>query len=60
MAVLIVIGALAVVIGVSWASRTLVNALFRPVEKAVRNRGVDSESERIRQQIQAQRRGHDQ
>jgi hypothetical protein len=56
MAVAIAIGALVVVIGVSWFTRVLVNALFRPAEKAFANRRVNAETERIQQRLQSQRR----
>jgi hypothetical protein len=56
MAVVIAIGALVVVIGVSWFTRVLVNALFRPAEKALANRRVNAETERIQQRLQSQRR----
>jgi len=55
MTVIILVGALVVVVGVSWFSRVLVNALFRPAEKALANRRVNAEAERIAQQLRSQR-----
>lgn len=52
----LVIGAVAALIAVSWLCHTIVNNVFDKGENALKRRRQDSETERIRQQIQAQRR----
>jgi peptidoglycan/LPS O-acetylase OafA/YrhL len=52
----LVIGAVVALIAVSWVSHTIINNVFDKGENALKRRRQDSETERIRQQIRAQRR----
>jgi hypothetical protein len=52
----LVIGAVAALIAVSWLCHTIVNNVFDKGEKALKMRRQVSETERIRQRIQVQRR----
>jgi hypothetical protein len=56
MAGALVIGAIVALIAVSWLCHTIVNNVFDKGENALKKRRQDSETERIRRQIQAQRR----
>jgi hypothetical protein len=50
------IGLVVALIAVSWLCWTIVNNVFDAGDKALKKRKQDSETERIRQRIQAQRR----
>ena len=52
----LVIGAVAALVAVSWLCHAIVNNVFDKGENALKKRRQVSETERIRQQIRAQRR----